>query len=91
MAAKALKHNWEGVIVNGCIRDSSQIGEIKIGVKALGTNPKKSAKRGTGEVEVPCEVFGKRVVPGQMVYCDEDGILLEVTLGARTTRGSSKL
>lgn len=77
MASKAIKNNWEGVIVNGAIRDSKQIGEMGLGVKALGTNPKKSFKKGTGEVNVTCELFGKTIVPNQQVFCDEDGILLE--------------
>ena len=33
----------------GCIRDSEEIGKMDVGVKALGTMPLKSVKKGVGE------------------------------------------
>ena len=41
----AVKNNWAGIIVNGCIRDSDVIAEIDLGVFALSTIPLKSVKR----------------------------------------------
>lgn len=39
----------QGIVVNGCIRDSEDIGRMAIGVKALATHPLKSSKRDPGQ------------------------------------------
>jgi regulator of ribonuclease activity A len=76
LAALGHKNNWAGIIVNGCIRDSAEIGRVDIGVKALNTNPKKSVKKGAGERNVPVIFAGVTFTPGEHVYADEDGILI---------------
>jgi regulator of ribonuclease activity A len=76
IAAKGLANGWSGCIIHGCVRDSAEIGELDFGVKALGTNPAKSSKRGDGSVDAPVEFGGVRFEPGQWVYCDEDGVLV---------------
>jgi regulator of ribonuclease activity A len=76
IANSALKNGWAGVIVNGSIRDSAQIQAMDFHVKSLGTNPRKSAKRGDGESDVPLEFGGIRFMPGEYLYSDEDGIVV---------------
>lgn len=76
LAARASDNGWAGVIINGAIRDSAEIAGIDIGVKALGVNPAKSAKKGEGETDVELEFGGVRFRPGDWVYCDEDGVLV---------------
>ena len=76
LAAKGAANGWSGVVIHGVIRDSAEIADIDIGVKALGTNPAKSIKQGTGEVDCPVEFGGVRFEPGFWVYCDEDGVLV---------------
>ena len=76
LAARGSANGWAGVIINGAIRDSAEIADIEIGVKALGVNPAKSAKQGAGQVDVPLEFGGVIFRPGEWVYCDEDGILV---------------
>lgn len=75
LAAKAVDNGWAGVIMNGLIRDSADIAEMKLGVKALGTLPLKSVKRDLGVHDVPVSFAGVRFVPGEYVYADEDGII----------------
>ncbi|MBW8809560.1 MAG: ribonuclease E activity regulator RraA, partial [Lysobacter sp.] len=41
LASKALENGWAGVVVFGAIRDSAAIGAMALGVKALGTCPRK--------------------------------------------------
>ena len=65
-----------GIIINGAIRDSKPIGEMEIGVKALGTNPRKSTKTGVGERDIPLTIGGETFNPGDIVYSDDDGIVL---------------
>ena len=79
LAAKGAANGWAGVIINGVVRDSVEIAGIDIGVKALGTNPAKSVKKGEGELDVAIEFGGVNFEPGYWVYCDEDGVLVSAT------------
>ena len=77
IATSAVENGWAGIIVHGAIRDRVAIGELPLGVKALGSNPRKSAKAGVGEVDVPVEIAGVVFRPGAHVWADADGILVE--------------
>lgn len=77
IAASAVENGWAGVIVNGAIRDRVAIAALPLGVKALGSNPRKSAKDGVGEVDVPVTVGGVVFTPGRHVWADADGVLVE--------------
>ncbi len=75
IAESAVKNGWEGVIIYGCIRDAGTINTLNIGVKALGTNPIKTEKRGLGDLNIALELPGVVVNPGYFVYADENGVL----------------
>ncbi|QKJ20827.1 ribonuclease E activity regulator RraA [Microbacterium hominis] len=77
IAASAVENGWAGIIVHGAIRDRAAIGELALGVKALGSNPRKSAKEGRGEVDVDVVIGGVRFRPGAHVWADADGVLVE--------------
>ncbi len=77
IAASAVENGWAGIIVHGAIRDCEAIGRLPLGVKALGSNPRRSAKDGAGEVDVPVEIAGVVFAPGARVWADADGILVE--------------
>ncbi|MGH3690407.1 MAG: ribonuclease E activity regulator RraA [Microbacterium sp.] len=77
IAASAVANGWAGVVINGAIRDCVAIDALDLGVKALGTNPRKSAKLGAGERDVPLVIGGVVFRPGAHLYSDEDGILVE--------------
>ncbi|MFB8146387.1 ribonuclease E activity regulator RraA [Microbacterium sp. NPDC056003] len=77
IAATAVEHGWAGIIVHGAIRDREAIAALPLGVKALGSNPRKSAKDGVGEVDVPVEIAGVVFTPGRHVWADADGVLVE--------------
>ncbi|WP_207022553.1 ribonuclease E activity regulator RraA [Phycicoccus sp. DTK01] len=76
IAGSAVSNGWAGVVVHGAVRDSVAIGGLPLGVLALGTNPRKSAKDGVGEVDVPVAFGGVDFVPGATLWADEDGILV---------------
>ena len=80
IAASAVENGWAGVIVLGAIRDRVAIRLLPLGVKALGSNPRKSAKAGVGEVDVELVIAGVRFVPGRHVWADADGVLVERAL-----------
>ncbi len=77
IAKAAVENGWEGVIINGPVRDSIELGTLDLGVKALGTNPRKSAKDGVGEVDVPVTFGEVTFAPGKRLWSDADGILVE--------------
>ena len=77
IAASAVENGWAGVVINGSIRDRVAIAGLPLGVKALGSNPRKSAKNGAGELDVELVIDGVSIRPGQRIWCDPDGILLE--------------
>jgi len=77
IAASAVANGWAGVVIHGAIRDSAAIGRLPLGVKALGTNPRKSGKTGSGEVDAVLRFGDVDFRPGAMLYADEDGVLVE--------------
>ena len=75
VAGLACKNGWAGLIIHGCVRDSAALGELSIGIKALGTHPKPSSKDGNGELDVPVTFGGVTFQPGARVASDDDGIV----------------
>jgi regulator of ribonuclease activity A len=76
VAGLAQSNGWAGLVINGDVRDVVALGELDIGCKALGSNPRKSGKAGAGEVDVPVSFGGVRFEPGAQLYSDEDGIVV---------------
>lgn len=72
----AEKNGWAGILVNGCVRDTRELAESKIGIRALAAHPQKSVKRNVGERDLIVDFAGTTVKPGDMIYADEDGILV---------------
>ncbi|XP_010545305.1 PREDICTED: putative 4-hydroxy-4-methyl-2-oxoglutarate aldolase 3 isoform X2 [Tarenaya hassleriana] len=75
----AQNNGWGGIVVNGCVRDVDEINGCDIGVRALGSNPLKSSKKGHGEKHVPVHIGGTLIKDGEWLYADSDGILISKT------------
>ena len=58
------------------VRDSVALAGLDLGVKALGTIPRKSAKTGAGAVDVPVTFGNITFHPGDILHADDDGIVL---------------
>ncbi len=76
IAELARSNGWAGLIVHGAVRDAATLRTLDIGIKALGTNPRKSTKTGAGERDVLVEFGGITFVPGETAYSDDDGIVV---------------
>ncbi|GIU15785.1 putative 4-hydroxy-4-methyl-2-oxoglutarate aldolase [Shewanella glacialipiscicola] len=74
IAQSALDNGWQGVIINGFVRDVMRIKTFNLGVYALGAIPIKTEKRDQGEINVPVDLGGVMVKPGMQLYADENGI-----------------
>ena len=75
-ASDAIKNNWEGIIINGSIRDSAEINSMNIGIRALGTCPRKSIKKGAGKRDINVTFSNVKFISGNYLYADEDGVIV---------------
>ena len=80
LAELAVRNGWAGVIVNGCIRDTAQIGTMPLAVMALGSFPRKTIKQGRGEINIEIEFLQVKIRPGDYLYADDDGVVLSPEL-----------
>ncbi|HEY2127037.1 MAG TPA: ribonuclease E activity regulator RraA [Streptosporangiaceae bacterium] len=76
IAGYARDSGWAGLVVHGAVRDSAALAGMDLGIKALGTNPRKSGKTGAGAIDVPVTFGGITFQPGDVLHADEDGIVL---------------
>jgi regulator of ribonuclease activity A len=76
LAAAAVKNGWGGIVINGCVRDVAELNQADVGIRALGLHPMPTAKRGEGESDVPVQIQGVWVRPGDWLAADEDGVVL---------------
>lgn len=79
LAEKAAENGWEGLVIYGCIRDVDVIRKTQLGVQAISTNPRKTEKRGIGDLNIPVTFGGITFVPGQYVYADNNGVIVAPT------------
>ena len=75
-ASDAIKNEWEGIVVNGSIRDSVMINSMTIGIKALGVCPRKSIKKGNGKRNLTVDFSNVKFIPNHYLYADEDGVIV---------------
>ncbi|MFD5318607.1 ribonuclease E activity regulator RraA [Streptomyces sp. NPDC127098] len=76
IAGSARDNGWAGLVIHGAVRDSAALAGMRLGVKALGTNPRKSAKDGVGAVDIPVSFGGVTFQPGDHLFADDDGVVL---------------
>ena len=76
IAESAVKNNWNGVVIYGCVRDVDAIAELNLGVHALAAIPQKSNRKGVGEVDIELNFGGVQFNSGNYIYADNNGILL---------------
>ena len=76
IAREAIAHDWIGIVIHGCVRDTAALARLELGVMALGSTPRRSAKNGEGRVGVPVELAGVLCSAGDLLVADEDGIVV---------------
>ncbi|MGG5287128.1 ribonuclease E activity regulator RraA [Pseudomonas viridiflava] len=76
VAEQASKNGWEGLLIYGCVRDVDMLAQTDLGVQALASHPKKSEKRGIGELNVPVTFGGVTFKPGDYLYADNNGVII---------------
>jgi regulator of ribonuclease activity A len=76
LGAMAAENGWQGVLINGCVRDVEILRTIDLGLRALNCHPLKSNKRNEGQLNVPLKFAGVNFEPGQYLYADDNGIVI---------------
>jgi regulator of RNase E activity RraA len=75
MVATAVKIGVAGVVLNGAVRDSEEIGRGAFPLYAAGVTHRGPYKDGPGEVNVPIAIDGMVIHPGDLILGDADGLL----------------
>ena len=76
LAAAAARNGWAGVVIDGCVRDVAELAASGLPIRALALNPIPTERRVPGQVDLPVQIQGVRVQPGDWLYADADGIVV---------------
>ena len=76
IAKDAVANGWSGIVVFGCVRDTAVLARLDIGIKAIGTSPKRSTRRGEGTAHIAIDLAGIAVADGDVIVADGDGIVV---------------
>jgi len=71
-----MDNGWAGVVIYGSVRDTAVLETLDFGVMALASTPRRSLKNGEGQVGLQVEIAGVSCSPGELLFADEDGILI---------------
>lgn len=76
LGAAAARNGWAGVVIDGCVRDTAELAQQVVGIRALAAIPMPTEKRNQGQADVAVQIQGVWVRPGDWLYADEDGIVV---------------
>jgi regulator of ribonuclease activity A len=72
----AHQNNYAGIVVNGYIRDTTQIKDIPVALYALGTCPRKYIPVTSGVLNTPLSFGDIEINSGDYLYADSDGVIV---------------
>ena len=75
MVATSVSKGVAGIVLNGAVRDSEEIGQGTFPLYAAGVSHRGPYKDGPGEINVPIAIDGMVIEPGDLVIGDGDGVL----------------
>jgi regulator of ribonuclease activity A len=76
LAAAAAGNGWAGIVIDGCVRDLAEINACDIGIRALALLPMPTERRGGGQRDLPVQIQGVTIHPGEWLCADDDGIVV---------------
>jgi len=76
IGASAAKNGWAGIVVDGCVRDSAELIECDVGIRALGLVPMPTERLNVGQRDIAIHIHGAWILPGEWLVADEDGIVV---------------
>jgi 4-hydroxy-4-methyl-2-oxoglutarate aldolase len=76
MSTEALRRGVAGLVIDGLCRDSRTLAELQLPVYARGVAPTACPARAVPVVQVPIQIGGVEVRPGELVLGDDDGLVV---------------
>ena len=76
IAESAVKNNWAGIVVNGCVRDVEELKNLPIGIFAKGVVAQKTNKKNHGFEDVLISFGSVVMTSGKWIYIDQNGWLV---------------
>ena len=76
IAESAVKNNWAGIVVNGCVRDVKELKNLPIGIFAKGVVAQKTNKKNHGFEDVLIAFGSVVMTSGKWIYIDQNGWLV---------------
>ena len=76
LAEAAARNGWAGVVVWGAVRDKAELAAAELGVFALALTPMPTDRKDQGLRDVPVQIDGLLIRPGEYLVADEDGIVV---------------
>ena len=76
LGAAAAKNGWAGVVIDGCVRDVAELAAQDVGIRALASMPMPTEKKNQGLKDLPVQIQGVWVNPGDWLYADADGMVV---------------
>ena len=65
-----------GLVVHGAVRDTAVIRQLDFPVWSTVVCSHAGEPKGKGEINVPIEIGGQRIVPGDWIVADDDGVMV---------------
>jgi 3-hexulose-6-phosphate synthase/6-phospho-3-hexuloisomerase len=65
-----------GLVVNGAVRDTAEIRKLGFPVWTKHVTSHAGDPHGLGEINVPVEIAGQRICPGDWIVADDDGVIV---------------
>src|SRR3954470_18048061 len=90
MMSRARQRGVAGMVIWGAIRDSAEIGAGTYPVFAAGVTHRGPYKNGPGEINVPVNMGGMAVNPGDIIVGDADGLVAVPQEAAEKVLASAK-
>lgn len=92
MAGRAAARGLAGIVIDGAVRDATDIGLMRFPVFARGVTPAGPYRNGPGLHQIPVAIGGVAVCPGDIVVGDDDGVVIvrQQELDAVLTRAEAK-
>ena len=76
LARAAHDNGWQGIIINGAVRDTVELEQVPLAIYALHSCPRKSEKRGLGTRGEKARFVSADVNPDDIAAADADGVII---------------
>jgi len=76
IAEFAVENNWEGLVINGCVREVDALEDLDIGIQAITAIPVGAEDNEIGDVNIPVNFAGVTFLPEDILYADSTGIII---------------